>query len=157
MYVSDDSERKITQNEQSQEQASATFVSPAVRSKRYSQQRHRLLPDNSTDKNAANINLHTIPSVQPASHSIQNMMPQTDMCQSVTPTHTSMALMSQPPPQNVASPLSVDAASIPSSSLAVSASLIPLNAPPLTASGASLSAAAPPLPIMGFFQHPQGG
>lgn len=43
-----------------------------------------------------------------------------------------------------------------SNSLAVSASLIPLSAPPMTASGAPLQTGAPPLPIMGFFQHPQG-
>lgn len=145
------------------EQSDALLGSSNIRSKRYSHQRQRLLPE-ANKSNPATLTLHQNlqQNLQPITHSVQNIqnVAASGLCQSLTPTHTSISLMTQnqcaPTPQTVAAPLSVTPASISSNSLAVSASLIPLSAPPLTASGPGLNAGAPPLPIMGFFQHPQG-
>ncbi|XP_065200056.1 protein CASC3-like isoform X2 [Planococcus citri] len=153
-----------SENLPSNEQSDALLASSNVRSKRYSQQRQRLLPE-MNKSNPATLALqhqNLQQNLQPITHSVQNIqnVAASGLCQSLPPTHTSLSLITQnqcaPAPQTVAAPLSVTPASISSNSLAVSASLIPLSAPPLTASGPALSAGAPPLPIMGFFQHPQG-
>ncbi len=147
---------KPSLNEQFQNQIAST----TVRSKRYSQQRHRLLPESNGQNSMTIVNMHPGQNVPSMQREVQTLSSNASLGQTEGQTRTSMSYVTQTQlasaTQNPDSSLAVNASSLPSSSLAVSASLIPLSAPPLTASGTALPNGAPPLPIVGFFQHPQG-
>lgn len=131
-----------------------------ARSKRYSFQRQRLLPDSSNDKNvmdAAVANLHSLPNMQPvAEHPGITMQPNDKNGLHQIVSRTSVPMIPESQQLTSVPPSDSSSLSMSSNSLAVSASLIPLSAPPMTASAGGLQTAAPSLPIMGFFQHPQG-